>query len=76
MQLVGLHLEWYYLTMIVVLSFTWLLPLAIGFIYVRKDANRLGQTRSLRALLTIPLGWLAVLFYLLARMLHSAPVAR
>jgi hypothetical protein len=44
-----------------------LLPIALGFTFVRADANRLGQPGWLWALITIPLGWLALLAYLIVR---------
>lgn len=44
-----------------------LLPIVLGFTFVRSDANRLGQPGWLWALITIPLGWLALLAYLIVR---------
>ena len=50
-----------------VLLAAFLLPIALGFTFVRADADRLGQPGWLWALLTIPLGWLALLAYLIVR---------
>ncbi len=44
-----------------------LLPIVLGFTFVRSDADRLGQPGWLWALITIPLGWLALLAYLIVR---------
>jgi len=44
-----------------------LLPIVLGFTFVRADADRLGQPGWLWALITIPLGWLALLAYLIVR---------
>ena len=44
-----------------------LLPIVLGFTLVRSDANRIGQPGWLWALLTIPLGWLALLVYAVVR---------
>ncbi len=44
-----------------------ILPIALGFTYVRLDANRIGQPGWLWAFLTIPLGWIAILGYLVVR---------
>lgn len=44
-----------------------LLPIILGFTYVRSDANRVGQPGWLWAVLTIPLGWLALLVYAVLR---------
>lgn len=46
-------------------------PWAIGFTYLRRDADRRGQPGWLWALLTLPLGWLAILGYLIARSLDG-----
>ncbi len=43
------------------------LPIVLGFTYVRLDANRIGQPGWLWAFLTIPLGWIAILGYLVVR---------
>ncbi|HZC06620.1 MAG TPA: hypothetical protein VE338_13375 [Ktedonobacterales bacterium] len=46
-----------------------LLPIIIGFTAVRRDANRLGEPGWIWALLTIPLGWLTILAYVVTRAL-------
>ena len=48
-------------------------PWAIGFIWILPDANRRGQPGILWALLTIPLGWIAVLAYTVVRALQPRP---
>ena len=50
-----------------VLLAAFLLPIVLGFTFVRADADRLGQPGWLWALITIPLGWLALLAYLIVR---------
>lgn len=44
-----------------------ILPIFLGFTFVRQDANRIGQPGWLWAFLTIPLGWIAILAYLVVR---------
>lgn len=46
-----------------------LVPIVLGFTVVRPDANRLGEPGWVWALLTIPLGWLAILAYVVTRAL-------
>ncbi len=46
-----------------------LLPIILGFTVVRNDANRLGEQGWVWALLTIPLGWLTILAYMIVRAL-------
>lgn len=46
-----------------------LLPIILGFTVVRADAHRLGEPGWVWALLTIPLGWLTILAYVVARAL-------
>ena len=46
-----------------------LLPIILGFTVVRADANRLGENGMVWALLTIPLGWLTILAYMVVRAL-------
>jgi hypothetical protein len=53
----------------------WGLPLIIDFRYVRPDADSLGQPGIIWALLSIPFSWLAILLYVVVRMLRGAPVA-
>jgi hypothetical protein len=74
MPFAGFHA--YDLIVLIALAFIWLLPLAIGFLYVRQDADRMGQPGIVWALLTIPLGWLAIILYLVARMIRGVPAAR
>ncbi len=45
------------------------LPWIIGFTFVRADADRRGQPGWLWAVLTLPLGWIAILGYLVVRAL-------
>ena len=52
------------------------LPLIVGFRYIRPDADRIGQPGIVWALLTFPLSWLALVFYLVVRLLASALAAR
>lgn len=44
-----------------------LAPIIVGFTFVRMDADRMGQPGWLWALLTIPLGWMAILGYVIVR---------
>jgi hypothetical protein len=46
-----------------------LLPIILGFTVVRADARRLGEPGWVWALLTIPLGWLTILAYIVVRAL-------
>ena len=43
------------------------IPILLGFIWIRVDADRSGQPGILWAVLTIPFGWTAVLVYLVVR---------
>jgi hypothetical protein len=54
---------------IVVAFGIFLLPIILGFTVVRRDANRLGEPGWVWALLTIPLGWLTILAYVIVRAL-------
>jgi hypothetical protein len=47
------------------------IPCIIGVTYVRTDADRRGQPGWLWALLTIPLGWIAILGYVIVRSLDT-----
>jgi hypothetical protein len=47
-------------------------PWLIGFGYVLPDADRRGQPGWLWAVLTIPLGWIALLAYLVVRSLQTS----
>lgn len=52
-----------------------IVPILLGFFWIRPDANTRGQPGLLWALLTIPLSWIAVLVYLVVRALapqHAA----
>jgi hypothetical protein len=46
-----------------------LLPIILGFTVVRADARRLGEPGWVWALMTIPLGWLTILAYIVVRAL-------
>ena len=61
---------------LIVLIVVWILPLIVGFRYVRPDADRIGQPGIVWALLTIPFSWLAIVFYLVVRMVAAAIAAR
>jgi hypothetical protein len=52
------------------------IPILLGFIWVRVDADRSGQPGILWALLTIPFGWLALLVYLAVRAVRPASPLR
>lgn len=47
-------------------------PIIIGFAFVRVDADRIGQPGWLWAVLTVPLGWIAILGYVIVRALTTA----
>jgi hypothetical protein len=47
-------------------------PWIIGFAYILPDANRRGQPGWLWAVLTLPLGWIAVLAYVVVRSIQTA----
>ena len=51
------------------------LPWIIGFTFVRADADRRGQPGWLWAMLTLPLGWIAILGYLVVRALVTQGTA-
>lgn len=59
----GFHWE------IIIMAILGFAPVIIGFTWVWPDAARRGQPGWLWALLTIPLGWLALIAYLVARSL-------
>jgi hypothetical protein len=61
---------------LIILLMIWGLPLIIGFRYIRPDAGSIGQPGIIWALLTIPFSWLAILLYVVVRMLRGAPGAR
>jgi len=52
------------------------LPWIIGFAYILPDANRRGQPGLRWAVLTLPLGWFAVLAYAVVRALQSPATPR
>lgn len=54
---------------LVALVVIFLLPIILGFTVVRADARRLGEPGWVWALLTIPLGWLTILAYVVVRAL-------
>lgn len=61
---------------LIVLVVIWVMPITIGFRYIRPDADRIGQPGIAWALLTIPFSWLGVVFYLVVRMLATALASR
>jgi hypothetical protein len=54
---------------VIALVVIFLLPIILGFTVVRADARRLGEPGWAWALMTIPLGWLTILAYLVVRAL-------
>jgi hypothetical protein len=64
---IGFH--WFEFAPLVLL---WLIPVIIGFTYVRVDANRRGQPGWLWGVLAIPFDWLAILAYVVTRAVASA----
>lgn len=58
------------------LLIVFLLPIILGFTYVRRDADRRGQPGILWALLTIPFGWLALLIYAVVSAMTGSGSAR
>jgi hypothetical protein len=67
---IGFH--WYEFVPLAFLSLIWIIPIILGFTYVRTDANRHGQLGWLWGVLTIPLGWLAILAYAVTRAVTNA----
>lgn len=65
MHVVGFH--WVELFPICTAVVLVLIPLVIGFAWIRPDADLRGQPGWLWAVLTLPLSWLAVLAYLVVR---------
>lgn len=53
-----------------------LLPIALGFLWMRSDADARGQPGLVWALLTIPFAWVAVLVYLIVRSLTPPATVR
>jgi hypothetical protein len=54
----------------------YLIPIIVGFTWVRVDADRSGQPGILWAVLTIPFGWLSVLVYVALRAIGTSGVPR
>jgi hypothetical protein len=54
----------------------YLIPIIIGFTWVKQDADRSGQPGILWAILTIPLGWLTILAYAVVRIARSGSSQR
>ncbi len=52
-----------------------LAPLMLGALWIYPDAQRRGLPGTLWAALTLPLGWLAVFAYLIARRVKPRPSA-
>jgi hypothetical protein len=52
------------------------IPILVGFIWIRADADHSGQPGILWAVLTIPFGWLALLVYLVVRAVRLASPQR
>ncbi len=69
----GFH--WYDLIVCSWFLFGFVLPWVIAVTWVRADANRHGQPGWLWVVAALPLGWLAVLAYLIVRAFSSAPRA-
>lgn len=61
---------------LLILLVIWVIPITIGFRYIRPDADRIGQPGIIWALLTIPFSWLAIVFYLVVHMLATAIASR
>lgn len=68
----ALGVHWYDLIMLFVV----LIPILIGFLWIRPDANSRGQPGLLWAILTLPLNWVAVLAYLVVRALTPQNIVR
>ena len=62
---VGIHP--YNLVLFFMFAVGYLLPILLGFLWIRPDANTRGQPGMIWALLTIPLAWVAVLAYVVVR---------
>ena len=52
-----------------------LAPLMLGALWIYPDAQRRGLPGALWTALTLPLGWFAVLGYLVARTMRPRPSA-
>lgn len=68
--MVGFH---YYDLIILAFGFaSVVLPVIIGFFWVRSDADQRGQPGLLWAFLTIPGGWITLVVYLAVRTIVSS----
>jgi hypothetical protein len=65
MHVVGFH--WFDLITLCMPVVIILIPLVIGFVRIRPDADMRGQPGWLWAVLTLPLSWVAILAYLVVR---------
>jgi hypothetical protein len=54
----------------------YLIPIFVGFTWVRVDADRSVQPGILWAVLTVPFGWLSVLVYLALRAVRTSSTPR
>lgn len=54
----------------------YLIPILVGFTWVRADADRSGQPGTLWAVLSIPFGWFTVLVYLALRSVRASGAPR
>lgn len=63
----------FFVPLLFLLLFVTLFPWYLGFTWVRVDANRRGQPGWLWAFVTVPLGWLAILAYLVVRSITPRP---
>ena len=61
----GFH--WFEFVPILFVLVMGIIPWVIGFTWVRTDADHHGQPGTLWAVLTLPLGWIAILAYLIVR---------
>ncbi len=52
-----------------------LAPLMLGALWIYPDAQRRGLSGTLWTALTLPLGWLAVIAYLVVRSVRPRPSA-
>jgi hypothetical protein len=50
----------------------YLIPIFVGFTWIRVDADRSGQPGILWAVLTIPFGWLTILVYVALRTVRTS----
>ena len=64
--------HWEILPLLFIATLMSVAPIIVGFVFVRVDADRIGQPGWLWAFLTIPLGWIAILGYVIMRALVTA----